>query len=124
MEEKKLKTVYCSWLPMKGYIAMTVLCWMVVRKDQANKLSPVVINHEHIHYAQERELWYIGFYILYAIMFVANLLVMWNWKRAYRRIPFEAEAYDNQSRLDYLQYRRRFAWRDDCYLSPREEAEE
>lgn len=113
MKEKKLKTVYCSWFPLKGNIAITILWWMVVRKDKANKLSPVVINHEHIHYAQERELWYVGFYVLYVFMFIANMLVVWDWDKAFRRIPFEEEAYANAASLNYLENRRRFAWRYD-----------
>jgi hypothetical protein len=95
---------------MKGYLAITILRWMIVRKNLANKVSPIIINHEDIHYAQERELWYIGFYLLYLLMFVLNLLTKWNWNRAYRAIPFEAEAYANERNLTYLENRERFAW--------------
>lgn len=114
---KHLKIVTCSWFPMKGYLAITILKWMIVRKKLANKVSPVVINHEDIHYAQERELWYVGFYLLYGIMFLLNLLVIWNWHKAYRDVPFEREAYANQHNLSYLETRPRFAWRQDKYYT-------
>lgn len=84
---------------------------MIVRTDCKNKVSPVVQNHEDIHYAQERELWYVFFYLLYGLMFVWNFLKMWNWSKAYRAIPFEVEAYANQGNLYYLENRKRFAWR-------------
>ena len=109
---KHLKMVTCSWFPMKGYRAITILRWMIVRTDCKNKVSPVVQNHEDIHYAQERELWYVFFYLLYGLMFVWNFLKMWNWSKAYRAIPFEVEAYANQGNLYYLENRKRFAWRE------------
>ncbi len=111
MNVKKLKIVYCSWFPMKGYLAITILRWMIVRKSYANKVSPIVVNHENIHYAQERELWYAGFYLLYCLMFIWNFLKMWKWKKAYRAIPFEVEAYANERNLSYLKERKRFAWK-------------
>lgn len=103
--------VTCSWFPMKGYVAITILRWMIVRKEYVNKVSPIVKNHEDIHYAQERELWYVGFYLLYVLMFIWNFLKMWNWSKAYRAIPFEVEAYSNMQMLSYLENRPRFAWK-------------
>lgn len=108
---KHLKMVTCSWFPMKGYVAITILRWMIVRKEYVNKVSPIVKNHEDIHYAQERELWYIGFYLMYVLMFVWHFLKIWNWSKAYRAIPFEVEAYANAMNLGYLESRKRFAWK-------------
>ena len=108
---KHLKMVTCSWFPMKGFRAATVFCWMVVRKDCLNIISPIVKNHEDIHYAQERELWYVFFYLLYGLMFVWYFLKKWDREKAYLAIPFEVEAYNNARNLYYLENRKRFAWR-------------
>ena len=84
---------------------------MIVRKDKVNKASPVIINHENIHYAQERELWYIGFYLLYGLMYLWQLIKVRDTHKAYMAIPFEVEAYGNASNLFYLESRERFAWK-------------
>ena len=62
------------------------------------------------HTAQMRETGYVGFYLLYLAEW------LWRWARlkdataAYRAIRFEREAYGHQDELDYLAYRRPFAW--------------
>ena len=111
MKDKRLKQVNCSWFPMKSFVAITILRWMIVRKDKVNKVSPVIINHENIHYAQERELWYIGFYLLYGLMYLWQLIKVRDFEKAYMAIPFEVEAYGNARDLFYLENRKRFAWR-------------
>lgn len=73
-------------------------------------MPPHSINHEKIHTAQMRELWYIGFYILYFLEWVYRLV--FHTRTAYRGISFEREAYVNQSNYRYLAKRRRYAqWR-------------
>jgi len=69
-------------------------------------------NHEMIHIAQQRELFLVGFYLLYGYYWVKNLL----WHKmpiqtAYREIPFEREAYHGQNFDNYLDTRQRMAWR-------------
>ena len=83
---------------------------MIVRKDLEHKVTDRVVNHENIHYAQERELWFVGFYILYAIFFLLNLIATFNWKKAYRENAFEREAYIYEGAMRYLNKRERFAW--------------
>ena len=116
-EGKQLRIVYCRWLPARVHMAVTIMRWLIVRKKMANKLSPVVLNRHHILYAQERELWYVGYAMLYAAMFLMNLLVMWDVNRAHKNVPFIAEAYTNERKLDYLSSRKRFAWRNGQYLT-------
>ena len=108
--ENKLKIVTSKHFPFKGYMAMTILCWMIVRKDLAHKVTSKVINHENIHYAQERELLFVGFYILYLVFFLVCLIVKFNWHLAYRANPFEKEAYANEGDMSYLDKRKHFAW--------------
>ena len=106
-----MKIIYSKYFPFKPYKAITLLKWIVVREDVKEYFTAEDYNHECIHYAQEKELLYIGFYILYIIEFLITLLYCFNWHNAYRRISFEREAYKNQSNLNYLQHRKRFAWK-------------
>ncbi|MCK5614419.1 hypothetical protein KAR91_71795 [Candidatus Pacearchaeota archaeon] len=86
-------------LPSKRFIAMAVWPFIFVRKDK--KIKDEDINHEKIHFKQQKELLLIGFYILYLIFWL---------KYGYRNMPFEKEAYDNDDNLKYLETRKHFAW--------------
>ena len=70
-----------------------------------------VINHEQIHTAQMQELWYIPFYLIYIFWHIKLLFKTRNNTEAYRQNPFELEAYANDHNLNYLQTRKRFAFR-------------
>ena len=68
------------------------------------------LNHEKIHLAQQRELWIIGFYLLYVYYWLRG-----KWKgstslAAYLSIPFEREAYQNEVNPYYLITRKKWAW--------------
>ena len=67
--------------------------------------------HEWIHIKQQRELWVIGFYILYVGFWLKNMI--WNAQypsQAYHNIPFELEAYANDNDYTYPFNRKRFGW--------------
>ncbi len=71
-----------------------------------------VVNHERIHDAQQRELLWIPFYILYVMEWIVRLFQYGNFDRAYRNISFEREAYSNDRDLNYLDRRKSFSqWR-------------
>ena len=74
------------------------------------KISEETKVHETIHYQQWLELLIIGFLILYPAFWIRNLFKGMNPAEAYRYIPFEVEAYDNQSVDNYLENRRRYEW--------------
>lgn len=74
-------------------------------------IDKYVINHERIHTAQERELLFVPFYIVYVIEWLIRLLQYRNRHDAYRNISFEREAYANGHNLGYLPKRKLFAWR-------------
>jgi hypothetical protein len=73
-------------------------------------LNEIDINHENIHAAQYKELLYIGFLPLYVLMFIWQLIRLWNWSKAYRSVAFEKEAYSHQEEMDYLEKRKHYAW--------------
>lgn len=106
-----MKIIYCKYFPLKPYKAIALLKWIIVREAAKERFTQFDYNHECIHYAQEKELWYIGFYLLYLFEFLLGLLYFFNWNKAYRNISFEMEAYEHQYEVNYLQCRKRFAWR-------------
>ena len=69
-----------------------------------------VVNHERIHTAQQKELLFIPFYILYIIEWAIRLVQYRNIHRAYMNISFEREAYANGNDLGYLPGRKLFSW--------------
>ena len=87
--------------------AVAIYPWIFIR-DEGNDIT---INHERIHLKQQRELWLIGFYLLYVMFWFIGLIRHRNAHTAYYEIPFEREARANEGDWVYLLNRRRFAWR-------------
>lgn len=73
-------------------------------------IDKYVINHERIHNAQQRELLYLPFYILYLLEWLIRLIQHRNSHKAYRAISFEKEAYTHGHDLTYLQTRAPYTW--------------
>ena len=118
-----MKIIYNNILPPRGYKAITLLNMIFVRKGV--EIDTVTLNHETIHWEQEKELLIVGFYILYVLFFLIRLVQyaitgyrlelygfrkLGLWKTAYRKIPFEREAYCWQSHLDYIKSRQHYCW--------------
>ena len=91
-------------LPFKGFSAMNLFGILFVRKNA--RLSEKTLNHERIHTAQWRELWYVVFLLLYPVEWIIRLPN----GNAYRNISFEREAYANDDNSTYLETRKRFAF--------------
>jgi len=72
----------------------------------------ILLNHEKIHLEQQKELFIIGFYILYLFHYFKNLLKLKKHRISYYNIPFEKEAYSNENNLLYLKNRKKFAWQN------------
>ena len=73
-------------------------------------LTPVELNHELIHSAQQRELLYIPFFIWYGIEWLILYFKYHDWTKAYFHIRFEQEAYNNQYNLEYLSQRKHYTY--------------
>ena len=86
-------------LPPKGYNAIAIFPFIFVRNGV--KITDRLINHEKIHFAQQKELLILPFYLLYFIFFLVY---------GYRGSPFEQEAYMNYNNKDYLGRRKFCAW--------------
>ena len=74
-------------------------------------LPVITYNHEKIHLVQQRELWVVGFYILYVWYCLKAVAIGKTGRDAYYAIPFEKEAYENEKNLKYLKTRKPHAWK-------------
>lgn len=87
--------------------------FIVIRERDYNQS---VLNHEYIHYLQQKEMLFVGAYFMYMFEFICKLIVyanfkdLKNWyKNAYINISFEREAHAMQPMLGYCGNRKRFA---------------
>lgn len=117
--EKGLKLKYSSWIPFKGYYAITLFGYLVRRNEyKGTPVTKTTYNHESIHVEQAYDFGlgffgYFIFYILYILEWLMKVLysIFTLFKvQAYRSISFEQEAYDNQFDLEYIKTRKRFNW--------------
>lgn len=102
-----MKIIRTKFLPA-GIKALTTP-WAIYARPKA-KLDGTDVNHESIHAAQWKELLYVGFMFWYVIEYLIHLIRFRKHSIAYHRISFEREAYTNQYVVDYLEYRKPFAW--------------
>ena len=88
--------------------ALSFACFVFCRET----LSKTTLRHETIHYHQQLELLFVGFWALYVFFYLRGLARYFNGEKAYRNNPFEREAYDNERKIKYLERRQLWAWRD------------
>jgi len=103
-----MKIVYNKLLPLKGYKAMTLWPFILVRKGMV--MTEADLNHEQIHGEQQKELIVVLFCLWYVVEYIVKLIATWSHKKAYRSISFEQEAYRFESDLDYRRRRRGYYW--------------
>ena len=77
-------------------------------------LSERVKRHETIHFMQYKELFFIGFLLIYLFDYLYAAIIKRKGfsRESYLSIRFEQEAYDNDHKEDYLERRKKFRWRD------------
>ena len=74
-------------------------------------MDEVTMNHELIHYEQQKELYLVGFYVLYVYDYIKGVLKYHDKEQAYRQIRFEQEAYSNETDLGYVNKRHKNDWK-------------
>ena len=72
--------------------------------------GPTLKRHETIHFQQQLELFFVGFYFLYLLFWLIALVKHKKGDFAYHEIPFEREARYNQYSSNYLEVRKRYSW--------------
>lgn len=103
-----MKIIISRWVPKQYAVNIFGTIWTRSLKG----LTPRLLNHEKIHTAQQKELLWIPFYLIYFFEWLIRLVQFHNSEKAYRSISFEREAYGNDFNLNYLHTRIRFAqWR-------------
>lgn len=100
MEKSRIK-IKPKWFKYSGISLYPIAIF--IKKNGSKKL----INHELIHWQQQKEMLCIFFYIWYGIEYLINIFIYQN---AYKKLSHEQEAYDNDQNMDYLKTRKRFAW--------------
>lgn len=103
-----MKIIMCKRFPPKGYDAMMLVWWLLVKEGY--QITPRLLLHEEIHSRQQKEMLVVFFFLWYGVEFIFRLAQYRNWDKAYRNISFEREAYANQNNAGYLSERKRFAW--------------
>lgn len=76
-------------------------------KDCGNEIT---IHHEKIHIKQQAELLLLFFYLIYIFDWLHGLIKYRSFQKAYYKIRFEQEAFENESDIYYLVERRRYSW--------------
>ena len=104
-----MKIFYNRHFPFRRFWAINIL-GVIIARIVLGRLCVVDCNHEYIHTLQQRELLFVGFYLLYVCEWLVKLAYYRNFYDAYRNLSFEREAYDNQYKLDYSSTRRHYAW--------------
>ena len=105
-----MKVIYNNLIPVKGFVAINLFGVVFARKEYRKYVDSTTLNHEAIHTAQMKDLWYIGFYICYFLEWIYRLI--FHPYSAYHGLSFEQEAYLNQKDMSYLRNRKPFAmWR-------------
>lgn len=101
-----MQVIRNRFIPVKGFRAMALYPFLFVRNDVV--LYDRTVNHEMIHFEQQKEMFLIGFYIWYVLEWLVKLPVYG--KKAYRNISFEREAYGNENDKNYPAERKKFNW--------------
>lgn len=104
-----MKIVYNKIIPFKDFTAMAFWPFVLVRNDA--KLTCNVVNHEKIHGCQQAEILLLFFYVWYGVEWLVRFVVYkGDSKKAYEKMCFEREAYENQGDMLYLSKRNHFSW--------------
>jgi hypothetical protein len=99
-----------------GFIGITLWPFGIYVSDIKYLIRGHTVNHEKIHWEQQKETLGIPFYLLYGIEYVIKLFIYG--KGAYRNLAAEREAYTNDQNSDYLKTRKRYAWLKYIFKQP------
>lgn len=115
---------YSKHIPFKGYVAITILWWCIIREEYKNEFTAQSYRHENTHSYQQITLfltalittiivhiffnveWYVYLItlllplIIYVICWIIELIIP-PYNRAYRDICFEGEARALENDSDY-----------------------
>ena len=88
--------------------AITIFPFIILSEE----VDDYTMNHELIHFEQQKELFVVGFYALYAYDFIKGMIKYKDKHLAYFLIRFEHECYNYQNDLGYIPDREKHAWKE------------
>lgn len=103
-----MKIIRNNIIPFGSYKAINLFGVLFVKKNAV--ISDEFLNHESIHTEQMKEMLFLFFYLWYIIEWLIKLVYHLNFRKAYKSISFEREAYNNEDDLEYLGSRKKYAW--------------
>lgn len=101
--------VIFKYLIPKKYSGLTVFPFIFLKNKKSIE-DTCFLNHEKIYLKQQAELLWIFFFVWYSIEYGVQILQYKNHDAAYKNINFEKEAYKNEQDLNYLEFRKTFAF--------------
>lgn len=116
--------IYCKFIPLKGYLCMTILWWLIIRTEYKDKITETVERHETVHSYQQVVLFIFSLIVSIILSLTTNYswwcllltpiipliayVISWiieiilpPYNRAYKDICFEGEARALESDPDY-----------------------
>lgn len=106
-----MKVIPNKFIPFRGYLAINLFGVVFIRrnkdwwnKNKNTRYIKIVLNHERIHTIQANryKTKWLAFYIIYLYHWIINLFrYNFNNTAAYYSIPFEIEAFKNETNFDY-----------------------
>jgi hypothetical protein len=106
-ENSKIPEIVGYLAPIKPF-AISFFLFVFCSK----KIPERTLRHETIHYYQQKELYFVGQWLLYAFYHIKGCFKYKDGAIAYRMNPFEREAFDKDTDINYLQARHKFAWKE------------
>jgi hypothetical protein len=104
----KVKSNFVKRISFNFAAAITLWPFGIYLKRDKYLNNKVLINHELIHWEQQKEMLGIFFYVIYLIEWTLKTGVYG--KNAYKNISFERESNEYEKDLNYLNNRKRYAW--------------
>lgn len=106
-----MRVILNKYIPFKGFLAINLFGIVFIRRSKEwwdrygdDDYMKIVLNHERIHTIQAnkyRTKW-LAFYTIYLYHWVINLFKYnFNDTIAYNCIPFEIEAFENETNFNY-----------------------
>ena len=94
-------------IPIKGFIAMAIFPFIFVRKEYKDNFNNKILNHEKIHFEQQKEMFILLFYIWYLVEFLIKSIFIGD---GYKNLSFEREANKFENDFEYLKNRKRYSF--------------
>lgn len=92
----------------EGFIGITLWPFGIYVSEDKYLKNKELINHEKIHWEQQKEMLGLIFYIWYGVEYLIRKF--FTKEDAYKNLGFEKEANDNEKNLQYLDNRKRYCW--------------